>query len=156
MPASPPALAITPASDAEFTLLERLLQLYLHDFSAHTGDDVDDQGSFHYAWLDAYRVEPDRHALLVRVEGRPAGFALVRSGEPTRMAEFFVLAKYRRHGVGTAAARELFRRFAGDWSITQLATNRAATEFWRRAIPASFDERTWADGRVEQRFTSAP
>lgn len=152
--ASPPALAVLPAAGADFELLERLLQLYLYDFSQHAGYDVDDRGSYHYAWLAAYRGEPDRHAYTIRVGTRPAGFALVRSGEPTRMAELFMLRKYRRAGLGAKAAREVLRLHPGRWSISQLATNRPATEFWRRAIPVPFEESVHADGRVEQRFTS--
>lgn len=154
--ASPLAPTVKSATDADFDLLGRLLQFYLYDFSEHTGYDVDDHGSYHYAWLDAYREEADRHAYIIRMGAHPAGFALVRSGELTRMAEFFVLKKYRRDGVGTKVARELFEVFTGQWSISQLATNRPATEFWRRAIPAPFQEFVHADGRVEQRFTSKP
>ncbi|APX33444.1 hypothetical protein BH708_12765 [Brachybacterium sp. P6-10-X1] len=154
--ASPPAPTVTAAAGEEFALLERLLQLYLHDVSEHAGYDVDEAGSYRYAWLGAYRHDADRHAFILRVEGHPAGFALVRAGEPTRMAEFFVLRKYRRGGVGTLAARDLIAMFPGTWSITQLATNRDATEFWRRAIPASFDECVHADGGVEQTFSTAP
>lgn len=154
--ASPPPLTVTAAADEGFGLLERLLQLYLYDFSEHAGYDVDEDGSFPYAWLEAYRHDADRHAYIVRAEGHPAGFALVRSGEPTRMAEFFVLRKYRRGGVGTRAARALFGKFPGPWSVTQLVSNREATEFWRRAIPAPFDEVLHTDGQVEQTFTSAP
>jgi predicted acetyltransferase len=34
------------------------------------------------------------------------------------MAEFFVLPKYRRGGVGTDAARAVFARFPGEWHVT--------------------------------------
>ncbi|GAA1483784.1 GNAT family N-acetyltransferase [Brachybacterium fresconis] len=145
---------VTVVTDAGFDLLGRLLQLYLYDFSEHAGYDVDERGEYHYAWLDAYRDEADRHAYLFRVGAHPAGFALVRRGEPTTMAEFFVLRKYRRGGVGTTAARQLLAMLPGTWSISQLASNRAATEFWRRAIPVPFEEITHADGHMEQRFTS--
>jgi predicted acetyltransferase len=150
------APTIHPARDEDFDLLGRLLQLYLHDFSEHTGWDVDEDGLFHYAWLDAYREEPGRHAYVLRVEGRPAGFALVREAERIHMAEFFVLRKYRRAGVGLAAARHLLAAHAGPWSITQLASNPEATAFWRRAITVPFEETVQAGGTVEQRFTTAP
>lgn len=152
-PRSAPAPTIHPARDEDFDLLARLLQLYLHDFSEHTGWDVDEQGLFHYAWLDAYRHEEGRHAYVFRVEGRTAGFALVREAERIHMAEFFVLRRYRREGVGLAAARRLFEAHPGPWSIMQLATNPEATAFWRRAIPVQFEETVQADGTVEQRFT---
>lgn len=151
-PRSASAPTVLPATEEDVDLLARLLQLYLHDFSEHTGWDVDEHGLFHYAWLDAYRHEPGRHAYVMRVEGRPAGFALVREAERIHMAEFFVLRKYRREGVGIAAARYLLTAHAGPWSITQLASNHEATAFWRRAIPVPFEETVQADGTVEQRF----
>lgn len=151
-PASAPT--VLQAREEDFDLLARLLQLYLHDFSEHTGWDVDEHGLFHYAWPDAYRHEAGRHAYVLRVEGRPAGFALVREAERIHMAEFFVLRKHRRAGVGLAAARHLLEVHVGPWSITQLATNPEATSFWRRAIPVPFEETVQADGTVEQRFST--
>ncbi|ATG53400.1 GNAT family N-acetyltransferase [Brachybacterium ginsengisoli] len=153
VPRSASAPTVRPARGEDFDLLAGLLQLYLHDFSEHTGWDVDEHGLFHYAWLDAYRHEQGRHAYVFRVEGRPAGFALVREAERIQMAEFFVLRKYRREGVGLAAARHLLEAHAGAWSITQLASNPEATSFWRRAIPVPFEETVEADGTVEQRFS---
>lgn len=152
-PLSASAPTVHPARDEDFDMLGRLLQLYLHDFSEHTGWDVDEDGQFHYAWLDAYRLEKGRHAYVIRVEGRPAGFALVREAERIQMAEFFVLRKYRREGVGLAAARHLLEAHARAWSIAQLASNPEATSFWRRAIPVPFEETVQTDGTVEQRFT---
>lgn len=145
---------VTRATEAEFALLEQLLQLYLHDFSEHAGDDVDEQGRYSYAWLDAYREEPERHAYVIRVDAHPAGFALVRAGDPVQMAEFFVLRKYRRTGIGARAAREIIAFHPGRWSISQVATNSSATAFWRRVIPAEFEETVHADGTVEQRFVA--
>ena len=71
------------------------------------------------------------------------------------LAEFFVMRKYRRHGVGTFLARELFSRFPGAWQVRQMASNSAATAFWRRAIPVDFEQERLADGPV-QRFTIGP
>lgn len=86
------------------------------------------------------------------VDGRPAGFALVRLTDPTELAEFFVLRKYRRGGIGTAAAREVIARHPGRWAVGQIAANAPATAFWRRAIPVGFEERRSSDGHVEQSF----
>ncbi len=50
------------------------------------------------------------------------------------MAELFVMRRYRRKGVGRAAAFAAFDRFEGAWEIRQRTENVAATAFWRRAI----------------------
>ena len=50
------------------------------------------------------------------------------------VAEFFVLRKYRRIGVGRRAARLLFDQFPGQWEVRQLPANTAATAFWVNMI----------------------
>jgi predicted acetyltransferase len=142
---------IVAASLADKSVIRNLLELYLHDFSEFTDTDVDEHGVFGYGRLDHYWKESDRHPFLIRADGRLAGFALVRSGRPHDMAEFFVMRKYRRSGVGLLAARALFAAFPGDWQVREIAANPGATAFWRRAIPVTFDETVDAAGAV-QRF----
>jgi predicted acetyltransferase len=133
-------------------VLGRLAQLYIHDFSEFVGADVDADGLYAFPWLDAYWTEPDRQPFLFRVDGHWAGFALVRVGKPHDMAEFFVMRKYRRSGVGRMAARNLFERFPGAWQVRQERTNPAATRFWHTAIPVAFEEGITERGPV-QRFS---
>jgi predicted acetyltransferase len=131
------------------SVVRHLLELYAHDFSELTGADVDEDGVFGYDRLDAYWTEPERHPFLIRVDGCIAGFALVRSGLPHDMAEFFVLRKYRRGGVGGEAARAVFGMFPGDWQVRQIRTNEAAIKFWRAAIPVPYTEDTNDEGPVQ-------
>jgi predicted acetyltransferase len=138
----------------EKDVVDQLLELYLHDLSGLTGADVGSHGRYGYFFLDDYWIEPDRHPFLLRVDGHLAGVALVGSGTPHDMAEFFVMRKYRRQRVGARAARALFRMFPGDWQVRQIAANTAATSFWRAVIPAPFTEGTTEIGPV-QRFESS-
>ena len=148
----PPAVEVVVATLGEKPVLGRLMQLYIHDFSEFVGADVDADGLYAYPRLDLWWTEPDREPFLFRVDGHWAGFALVRVGNPHDMAEFFVMRKYRRSGVGRAAARELFARFPGAWQVRQERTNPAATRFWHTAIPVAFEEGTTETGPV-QRFS---
>jgi predicted acetyltransferase len=143
---------ITPAGPDDRVVFEHLLELYRYDFSVYDGADVDVRGIYGYPYLDRYFLDPDRHPFLVRVDGRVAGFALVRSGDPHDMAEFFVMRKYRRDGTGMHVARNLFARFPGNWQVRQLQANEPAQAFWRRAIPVPFVEDEWEQGPM-QRFT---
>ncbi len=136
------------------TLIGQLLELYAHDFSEFTAADVDDDGHFGYREIEVYWTDADRHPFLIRVDDHIAGFVLVRSGSPHDMAEFFVLRKYRRFGVGAKAARAVLTMFPGDWQVRQLAENAAAIAFWRAAIPVPFEEAMRTEGCV-QRFTIA-
>ena len=128
--------------------IRHLLELYAHDFSEFTSADVDDHGRFGYPRLDSYWIEANRHPFIIRAGGRIAGFALVHSGRPHDMAEFFVMRKYRGRGVGVDAARSVFGRFTGDWQTRELATNTPAIGFWRVAIPVPFTESTNDEGPV--------
>ena len=161
-------ITLDPAGAAERPVLENLFQLYAYDWSELGWLDVGDDGRFADPSLDAYWQDDHRHPFLIRVDGRLAGFALVagRSRLTGRagvfdMAEFFVMRKYRRRGVGFAAASAAFDRFIGRWEIRQRDENVAATAFWRRVIArytdGSYqeircDDATWV-GPV-QTFTS--
>ena len=138
-------IAVLPVPSSQRTLLEHLLQLYLHDFSElaprHTVyGEVDADGLFPYPpGLDSYWQEPGRVPLLIRADGAIAGFALLNRWSALdrlldrAVAEFFVLRKHRRAGVGTQAAHAAFRRHPGRWEVPVAAYNPAALGFWRRA-----------------------
>jgi predicted acetyltransferase len=143
---------VSPAAAAEASILAALLQLYVYDFSEALALDVGDDGRFRVPSTEG------RDAFLIRVDGRLAGFALhlARSritGETGvhDVAEFFVLQRYRRAGVGEHAARWLFDRFPGRWEVRQRAENTRAIAFWRRVIDrytgGRFDEEVLADER---------
>ena len=142
---------VQPVPLADKGVVDHLLELYLHDLSEFTAANVGSHGLYGYFYLDDYWTEPDRHPFLFRAEGHWAGLAFVRSGSPHDMAEFFVMRRFRRKGIGRAAARILFERFPGDWQIRQLAANGPATHFWRSVIPVPFAEDTIEMG-PRQRF----
>lgn len=76
----------------------------------------------------------------MRADGKLAGFALVRTLEEEgdsrtySLAEFFILRKYRRQGIGGQAARRVFGLFAGVWRVHQEAQSLQAQAFWRKVI----------------------
>lgn len=144
-----PAVDVTSAELADEPVLRRLMELYLHDFSEIDGGDVGDHGTFGYRCLGLYWLEAHRHPFLIRVDGHLAGFALVREGPSTEMAEFFVVRKYRRRGVGAIAARNVLARYPGPWRVHQIPGNDAAVAFWRHAISAPFTEQVEAGGTYQ-------
>ncbi len=88
-------------------------------------------------WPEGWRGFP----FVVRVDGRLAGFALIRQLDrktpPTfEVGEFFVLRKYRGRGVGKSVACALFDRFRGNWEVRELLENRPAQKFWKAVIGA--------------------
>jgi hypothetical protein len=119
------AVSIVAASADQRPLVDRLLQVYLHDFSEHLPRsspwcEVDEEGRFVHppGLLDPYWQEPGHVPLLIRADGRVAGFVLLNQqsalGLPTdhAVAEFFVLRKYpsrRRHPRRPPCLQELSR-----------------------------------------------
>lgn len=154
---APSDVQVLPIVASEGEVLRHLVDLYAYDFSTSMGLDVEENGRFAFGDLSPYWTEPLRHPFFVRSHGKLAGFALVHersrlSGtEGIRdMAEFFILRKHRRRGVGEMAARAIFDRFSGSWEIRQRSSNVDATKFWRRIIErytnGAFREVTWNDG----------
>jgi len=146
------AVEVIEASDEDRSVVRRLLQFYHYDFSEFDDADVDSHGEFLHRYFDEYWTDSDRKAYLFRVDGAWAGLALVFTGLPHDLAEFFVMRKYRRRGVGAEAAAQLFARFPGDWTVRQQLSNPAATTFWRKAISYPYRE-TVENSEVVQRFT---
>ena len=113
----------------------------MYDFSEIDGSDVDELGEFVCRNLDRYWKEPGRYPLLIYVDGKIAGFALVayrsvvsRNTKARWIAEFFVMRKYRRRGIGKRVAFEVFNRYPGSWEVGQIPQNVPALKFWRRVI----------------------
>lgn len=48
------------------------------------------------------------------------------------IAEFFILKKYRREGIGKAIAAEIFSRHKGPWEVHQIENNTGAQSFLKR------------------------
>ncbi len=116
-------------------LVDNLIQLYAHDFSEFHHVELDSRGRFTYAPLPLYWSDPARHPFLVRMDGRLAGFVLVQRNETAwDMVEFFVLRGFRRRGVGTAIAHDVWTRFPGRWEVRVMQANHSALPFWKRAI----------------------
>ena len=164
-----PAWTLTTLAPSEQTLLRRLFELYLYDFSEMERADLDEEGWFvpnATWWLERFWTEPGKSALLLRAGGKPAGFALIEERSPVAassdrryVAAFFVLRAYRRRGLGRAMAREIFRRQPGRWQVLEVRANPRAQDFWRRVIAeasgGAFSERWISEREIVQEFATA-
>lgn len=123
--------------------MENLLQLYIHDLSAiFTQVELGEDGRYTYPALSSFLSgAPERRAFVLRAEGRLAGFVFARRGSPALpapdvwdVAEFFVLKRFRRAGVGRAAALRLWEELGGAWTVRVANRNAPALAFWRRTV----------------------
>jgi predicted acetyltransferase len=139
-----PHLEIIPARLEQQPIMANLLELYAHDFSEFHDLVPGPDGRFGYLPLPLYWTDPDRHPFLFTVDGTLAGFVFVKRevrapiiNPVWDVAEFFVMRHYRRRGIGTQVAHEVWKRFPGPWQVRVLQSNISACQFWSRAI-ASF------------------
>jgi predicted acetyltransferase len=149
-------ISLRQATKNERTALENMMQLYAYDWSALRPLDVSKNGRFDDYPLDAYWRDAWRHPFLIRVEIKLAGFALISTKSHLTgvsgvadVSEFFVMKRYRRMGVGRAAAMAAFDQFKGPWEVRQRRENAEATAFWRRVIDeytrGEYQEAMWND-----------
>jgi predicted acetyltransferase len=127
--------AIKPASKKEKPVIFRLLQPYVEELS-HFPDDnpdyKDENGIYPCAYLDSYWQENGKYAYILYGDKKLAGFALViKEGENWEMAEFYVLPEFRRHGLGSACALDIFRKHPGEWRIGFNKHNEASRAIWQ-------------------------
>jgi predicted acetyltransferase len=133
------------ASAADRLPIQRMLELYQHDLSDISDQDLDCHGEYGYA-LDRYWEREGCHPFVATAGGNYAGFALVDQAVRVGthgywMDQFFVLKKYRRQGVGQLLAKSVFAALPGRWEVGQMPQNHAAQAFWRKVIGEYTDDR---------------
>lgn len=108
----PPNLVILNIGPESDVLLRNLFEHYCHDMSEWFALDTGADGRYSYDTASVWEKEYD--AYLANVGDSIAGFALIGSGgewlgdigahDVHDVHEFFVLRKFRRHGVGRSMA----------------------------------------------------
>lgn len=139
--------------ETEKSVLRHLMELYAYDFSEFDGADVNEHGLYGYSYFDHYWTEEGRQPFFIRVDEELAGFVLVNEyyylvKEPgtKSVAEFFVMRKYRRKGIGKKIAFQIFDKYRGHWEFIQHGGNQPSKIFWERVI----NEYTNGDYRQEK------
>ena len=128
------------ATAADLPVVKNLVRYYIYDMSEYMGWPCRPNGIYDGCDnIESYWTEQRRHAFMFRDGRELSGFAMVRGDHEKdeidySIAEFFVLRKFRREGVGERTSRQLFDRFPGRWMVAQLAANDPALAFWRRVI----------------------
>ena len=154
------------ASAEHKTVVKNLMQFYIYDFSGFVTLDVEPDGLFApYPTLDDYwNNDPARFSYVIKYSDKYIGFVLVRlinSGQQDyfSIAEFFVLKRYRRTGIGKFIAVQVFNLHRGQWEVFQKKPNLPAQKFWLKVIDdytnGQFTQRVEKD-KVIQEFENLP
>jgi predicted acetyltransferase len=125
----------------EKEILSNLLEIYSYEFSQWDKRDVNSLGLYGYSHLDHYWTEDNRWAYFILVDGNLAGFVMVSNFAEVgdrethfHMAEFFVMYKYRRLGVGRQAFFKVLDLHKGKWQLKRHPVNIASVHFWDKVI----------------------
>lgn len=144
---------IIKADEKYRSVIENLMQFYIYDFSKYVDLDVEEDGLYKaYPYLDDYwKDESYRFAYVLKSDENYIGFVLVRlviAGERKyfSIAEFFIMRKYRRKGIGKAVAGQMFNLHRGQWEVYQMESNKPAVVFWTKVITE------YTKGQFKERF----
>lgn len=122
-------------------ILSNLYQLYQYDFSSYTNQDVNVDGRYEvnidFFWEGDGRWKP----FFIKTSNSIVGFLVVLfenmdiDPDPTHVIyDFIILQKYRRTGIGRAAALEALKMYKANWAVSQMDNNTPAIAFWRNVI----------------------
>ena len=133
-------ITVEPVKRDEKEILRNLLEKYLYEFSQYDDKDVNAIGLYGYDYLDVYWTEEKRFPFFIKADGRLAGFVMINDYQEIKiktdysMAEFFVLHKYRRRGVGKFALKQIFDTFKGKWQLMYHPKNESSMIFWTKMV----------------------
>jgi len=148
------------ASEDYKDIIQNLFQFYNYDFSEFIRCDVEEDGLYGtYPYLEDYWREVNhRFPYVIKQNGKYVGFVLVRFIESKEcdyfsIAEFFIMKKYRKEGIGKAVAKQIFNLHKGQWEVYQLESNKPAQIFWNKTIDeytqGNFKERVENNRKIQ-------
>jgi predicted acetyltransferase len=153
------SLKLIRASGEHEAVIKNLMQFYIYDFSEFVACEVEEDGLFEaYPHLKEYWKENNRFPYVIKKDEKYAGFVLVRFIESEKrdyfsVAEFFILKKYRRAGIGKSVAAQIFNLHKGQWEVYQKESNKPAQLFWNKVIDeytrGQFKERSENGKRIQ-------
>ena len=146
-----PSVTIAKVSADADPILTNLFEHYLHDMAEWFRFDTRDDGRYGYD-MSLHWSRGDQ-VFLARVGNALAGFAIASSAtkwlqppDTHDVAEFFVIRRYRRSGVGEILATTIWNEIPGRWLVRVLERNAPAIPFWRTII-AKYTHHTQVEER---------
>ena len=132
-------ISIIPVSKNEKEILRNLLEKYEYEFTQYENKDVNEYGLYENN-IDNYWIDKNKYSFFIKVDSMLAGFIMIDNhcyidvGTEYSIAEFFVMYKYKRLGVGKYSINYIFDKFKGKWSISYAQKNKPALEFWNKMV----------------------
>jgi predicted acetyltransferase len=122
--------------------LAHLCQFYHYDLDANSALANVAYSNGYYkqmAYFENYWLEENRFPYLIYHHDELVGFALVHDitvnpEADWKLAEFFIMAPFRREGVASYILPHLFEKHQGRWEISVLKDNKPAMQFWSKFL----------------------
>lgn len=134
-------IQITPASIQQQAVIAQLYELYTYEMTDLADFDINDDGYYRYQELPLFWSTPNRYPYLILVDNKLAGFALIQQGSPIDdapdvwdIAEFFIMRKFRKKGIGQFVAKSVWEAHPGLWQIRVWENNLVAHQFWNNIV----------------------
>ncbi len=122
-------------------ILYRLLQYTLSEESETDLNEMNDEAIYEYKYFDLYFTDNNRNAYFIKDKEtkKLLGFAMINDymqkfEKGHSIAEFLVIPKYRRNGIGKNVAFKLFNLFPGNWEVKPSYNSEKAYLFWKKTI----------------------
>jgi len=121
-------------------LLFQFVQISEYEMSDIISTDVDDSGNYAYPFFEEYFLDSSRAVYFAEVDSHYAGMAMVNhysrlNNQNTNcIAEFIILKKYRRKGIGRYFSNWIFEKHLGNWEVFIHESNKIAQQFWNSVI----------------------
>ena len=106
-----------------------------------------------------WEEENERFPYFIKEDEKYLGLVLVRyitlsDRSYFLMAEFFIMRRYRKIGIGRSIAAQVFNLHKGQWEIFQKESNKPAQNFWNKIITENtnghFKERIEIGKRIQE------
>ncbi len=131
------------ASIEEYPIIQNMGRFYVYDMSQFFSHDADwkmpEDGLYECIDFKKYWQTDNTWPFIIRYQDQLAGFIIVdkKGSDVTidfNMAQFFILRRFKSHGVGSAMAQRCFDQFKGVWEVMVLPNNAGAYQFWQKTI----------------------
>lgn len=115
-------------------LLEKMVQLYLHDISKYFKIDFDSTKCEYEYDISSYFIF--NKAYFIKSDDNILGFILldINSNDDFEISEIFVLNNYKNNKVGTKAIRLIFDMYKGKFIIKVVPNSKKAEKFWENTV----------------------
>ena len=136
-------ITIYPATIKDYATIQNMARFYVYDMSEYCGHmegwEIPEDGLYECLDFKSYFKDKNAYPFLIKKNKELVGFVIINnkgSDETTQfnMAQFFILRKFKKMGIGSHIAKICFNKFQGIWEVMVLPENIGAYKFWCKVI----------------------